>query len=152
MPIPAAGPDAPGNIVSVGPPLLARGPRVPSSVGEALMSLGLLNPQDPSSSMFHPDDAIGPSQAFSVPLAKWFRGSMGRALEHKLQCRNEFYAASYIESAIVRRLIEEHRKGRADHSRVLWQVWMLELFLEREQLSSGISSSVLDTTPSSTAA
>ena len=68
--LPIAGLPGSRAIVIVGPPLLARGPRVPSSVGEALMSLGLLNPQDPSSSMFHPDDAIGPSQAFSVPLAK----------------------------------------------------------------------------------
>ena len=70
---------------------------------------------------------------FPVPLAKWFRGEMGHYLERKLNSKNEFASADYLNTEVVRQLIAEHRQGRADNSRALWLVWMFENFLERER-------------------
>jgi asparagine synthase (glutamine-hydrolysing) len=73
-----------------------------------------------------------PKQGFSMPLAQWFRGSMGRQLEAKLLAKREFSAASFLDPAKVWSLVEQHRSGRIDNSRTLWLIWMLEAFLERE--------------------
>jgi asparagine synthase (glutamine-hydrolysing) len=81
-----------------------------------------------------PHDTLDrPKQGFSVPLAKWFRGEMGQYLERKLNSKDEFSSAEYLNTETVRRLIADHRKGRADNSRALWLVWMFENFLERER-------------------
>jgi len=77
-----------------------------------------------------------PKQGFSVPLAKWFRGQMGAFLEQKLDAKNEFSSAEYLNIETVRRLITEHRTGRADNSRALWLIWMFENFLAREHIAA----------------
>jgi asparagine synthase (glutamine-hydrolysing) len=77
-----------------------------------------------------------PKQGFSVPLAKWFRGQMGAFLEQKLDAKNEFSSAEYLNIEAVRRLITEHRTGRADNSRALWLIWMFENFLAREHIAA----------------
>jgi asparagine synthase (glutamine-hydrolysing) len=74
-----------------------------------------------------------PKQGFSIPLAQWFRGAMGRRLEEKLLAKEQFAAAAFLDPAKVWSLIEQHRGGRIDNSRALWLIWMLEGFLEREQ-------------------
>jgi asparagine synthase (glutamine-hydrolysing) len=76
-----------------------------------------------------------PKRGFSVPLSKWFRGALGTFLAQKL--KSQFFAADYLNIDTVRRLINEHQAGRADHSRALWLIWMFEIFLEREGIHSG---------------
>ena len=77
-----------------------------------------------------------PKQGFSVPLAKWFRGSLGAFLDAKVNMKDEFASAEYLNIETVRRLIREHQAGRSDHSRELWLIWMFEGFLEREQAAA----------------
>jgi asparagine synthase (glutamine-hydrolysing) len=79
-----------------------------------------------------PDNILyRPKQGFSVPLARWFRGDMGKYLQNKLDQKDRFLAGEYLDIATVRRLIDRHRIGQFDHSRVLWLVWMFESFLEK---------------------
>jgi asparagine synthase (glutamine-hydrolysing) len=72
-----------------------------------------------------------PKQGFSVPLASWFRGDMGRYLQDKLDQKNKFLAGEYLDMTTVKKLIGDHRRGQFDNSRVLWLVWMFEGFLEK---------------------
>jgi len=77
-----------------------------------------------------------PKQGFSVPLASWFRGELGRHFRAKLLSKGEFASADYVNTQVVDQLIAQHQSGRCDHSRALWLVWMFEAFMEREQLAS----------------
>jgi len=71
---------------------------------------------------------------FGVPLERWFRGNQRNVLEDLLLGRD---AASrrYLDQGYVRRLVEAHRLGLADHSQRLWtlltfEVWLRNLSLE----------------------
>ena len=80
-----------------------------------------------------------PKQGFSVPLAKWFRGTMGSHLQNKLDSKDHFSSAGYLAPSAVRRLLAEHQAGRADHSRALWLIWMFESFLEQQDAARNTS-------------
>ncbi len=73
-----------------------------------------------------------PKQGFSVPLARWFRGTMGQHLDQKLGSKQGLASAPYLNAATIHRLIAEHQSGRADNSRALWLIWMFEEFMEAE--------------------
>jgi asparagine synthase (glutamine-hydrolysing) len=68
-----------------------------------------------------------PKQGFSVPLAAWFRGKMGRAFEREIS--QGAASGDYLEPREVATLLEQHRLGVRDHSRVLWLCWMFEKFM-----------------------
>ena len=73
-----------------------------------------------------------PKQGFSVPLARWFRGSMGQHLDQKLASKNGLASSPYLNPETIRRLSTDHQSGRADNSRALWLIWMFEEFMEAE--------------------
>jgi len=77
-----------------------------------------------------------PKQGFSVPLAQWFRGPMGRFLEQKLNAKSRFASAEFLNADTVQGLLATHQAGRADNSRALWLIWMFESFMEREQAAA----------------
>lgn len=70
---------------------------------------------------------------FRVPLAQWFRGSMRDILESSLGAAGGL-CGTYGDSKAVRRLLDEHASGAADHSLALWtllasEIWYQEVFL-----------------------
>jgi asparagine synthase (glutamine-hydrolysing) len=67
---------------------------------------------------------------FSVPLAAWLRGSLAAPVTRAL-AEPAFADAGLLDMAAVRRLIEQHRSGRSDHSRIIWALFMLSGFLTR---------------------
>jgi asparagine synthase (glutamine-hydrolysing) len=73
-----------------------------------------------------------PKQGFSVPLARWFRGTMGQHLDQKLASKQGLASAHYLNPAAIHQLIANHQSGRADNSRALWLIWMFEEFMEAE--------------------
>jgi asparagine synthase (glutamine-hydrolysing) len=73
-----------------------------------------------------------PKQGFSVPLAAWFRGALGQHFHARLQSKDDFAAADFIDRGVVERLMTQHQSGLYDHSRTLWLVWMFEAFMEAE--------------------
>lgn len=69
----------------------------------------------------------GGKRAFNVPLARWFRGELGLWAERVLLSERA------LDRGLVRRdglasLLEQHRRGRADHSAGLWGLLLLELW------------------------
>lgn len=67
-----------------------------------------------------------PKMGFAVPLAEWFRGPLGPALETLLPGGLEL-----IDPAEARRLLAQHASGLHDHSRKLWNVFVLLLWQRR---------------------
>ena len=70
-----------------------------------------------------------PKQGFSVPLASWFRGPLGEAFQRDISSRSGLGNSGFFDARAIQRLIEQHRSGLSDHSRILWLLWMFQGFL-----------------------
>ena len=71
-----------------------------------------------------------PKMGFVTPISAWFRGPL--ADEAANLARSRVLAGSgWFEPAIIERLAADHRAGRAEHGRTLWQLVMLERAMER---------------------
>ncbi len=64
---------------------------------------------------------------FRIPLADWFRGPLRPLLEDCLNGR-EFLARGIVSPSFLRVLIDEHQRGRRDHSHQLWMLLVLEIW------------------------
>jgi asparagine synthase (glutamine-hydrolysing) len=67
---------------------------------------------------------------FSVPLAAWLRGSL-RAPVTRALAEPAFAQPGLFEGTEVLRLLDQHRSGRRDHSRIIWALFMFAGFLAR---------------------
>jgi asparagine synthase (glutamine-hydrolysing) len=68
-----------------------------------------------------------PKQGFAVPLGAWLRGPLRHRLDALLDPRCGIY--EFVEADLVRRVVEEHRRGRRDHSALLWRLVVLDVWL-----------------------
>lgn len=66
-------------------------------------------------------------QGFAVPLAAWLRGSL-RDWMQDLLLSPQAAGRGVLNPAMVRRLVEDHLRGRRDWSHQLWALMMLELW------------------------
>lgn len=70
-----------------------------------------------------------PKQGFVTPVSAWFRGAL--AGEAAALSRSRTLAdTGWFDLPQLARLAEEHRAGRAEHGRTLWQFVMLERSLK----------------------
>jgi asparagine synthase (glutamine-hydrolysing) len=69
-------------------------------------------------------------QGFGVPIGHWFRGEMKGFLRATLLSEKHLRRGLFKPEA-VRRLVDDHVAGRADHSHRLWTLLMLELWFVR---------------------
>jgi asparagine synthase (glutamine-hydrolysing) len=65
-----------------------------------------------------PSIAGRPKHGFATPYDDWLRASLGEEVERRYAPGEP--ATDLIDSAAVRRLVGEHRRGRADHKAVLY--------------------------------
>ena len=73
-----------------------------------------------------PDEVLArPKKGFGIPVGRWL--AEGVAPFDAVRCR--------IGSDFFAKRLAEHRAGRADHRLYLFAHWMLERFLEREDLA-----------------
>jgi asparagine synthase (glutamine-hydrolysing) len=77
-----------------------------------------------------PELLYRPKQGFSVPLASWFRGALGESFTRDVAGESGLVASGYFDGRVIAQLIEQHRSGFSDHSRVLWLLWMFQGFLK----------------------
>jgi asparagine synthase (glutamine-hydrolysing) len=71
-----------------------------------------------------------PKQGFVTPIAQWLRGPL--ASEARAIARGAALARTgWFDSGRISALAEAHILGRSDHSRLLWQLLMLDLSLRR---------------------
>jgi asparagine synthase (glutamine-hydrolysing) len=67
---------------------------------------------------------------FPVPLGKWFRGAYAPVLdEYVLSSRA--IERGIFKADLVRSLVEQHRRGEANHSERLWSLVNLEMWQRR---------------------
>jgi asparagine synthase (glutamine-hydrolysing) len=72
-----------------------------------------------------PDEVAGRGKTgFGVPLGRWFRRDL-RETAHDLLATER----GWFRPEEVRRLLDEHESGRADHGHRLWCLLMLELWM-----------------------
>jgi asparagine synthase (glutamine-hydrolysing) len=81
-------------------------------------------------------------RGFSVPLKSWMAGWLGEEFERDIAAPDGLDASGLFDMGVVRRLLEQHRSGRRDHSRVLWQLWMFHNFLRRVHAAPAAAESV----------
>ena len=69
-----------------------------------------------------PDEILHRRQmGFVTPIGAWFRGPLAGAAE----------ALGWFDEAAIARVAADHRAGRSDHGRLLWQLMMLDRALGR---------------------
>ena len=83
-----------------------------------------------------PNDVLyRPKQGFVTPIAEWMRGPL--AQEVRALSRSSFLIQSgWFKSDSIANLGNAHISGRSDHSRTLWQLFMLEKSLSSLNLES----------------
>jgi asparagine synthase (glutamine-hydrolysing) len=69
-------------------------------------------------------------RGLSVPIASWINGGLRGEVDRVLR-EDRLEAEGWVRAAEVRRLLDEHRTGRANHARRLWPVIMFQRWLER---------------------
>ncbi|MEA2330480.1 MAG: hypothetical protein QOH58_618 [Thermoleophilaceae bacterium] len=65
-----------------------------------------------------PEIAHRPKHGFATPYDDWLRASLGQEVERRYSAGEPL--AGVVDSAAVARLVDEHRRGRADHKSVLY--------------------------------
>jgi asparagine synthase (glutamine-hydrolysing) len=76
-----------------------------------------------------------PKHGFTAPVADWLAGPSADAFRSEVLGPGA-RTADLLDARRVGRLFREHESHRADHSYVLWAVWMLERWA-RQQRSTG---------------
>ncbi len=79
-----------------------------------------------------PDDVLyRPKMGFAVPLARWFRGPLRERVRSSLT-RGPLLDGGWFNPDIVRRIVDQHQTGQADHSNPIWTLLMFDAFLRCE--------------------
>jgi asparagine synthase (glutamine-hydrolysing) len=76
-----------------------------------------------------PDEVLdAPKQGFELPVARWFRGEL-RDFTRDALLDPSSTSRGWCRVEEVRRLLDEHTAGSHDHTRRIWTLLMLELWL-----------------------
>lgn len=68
-----------------------------------------------------------PKQGFQIPLASWMRGRFGQVAQDAWHGSGAA-RSGYLDPAAVDRLFAEHRRGEADHGRMLYAIAVFALW------------------------
>jgi asparagine synthase (glutamine-hydrolysing) len=69
-------------------------------------------------------------QGFGVPINEWINVQLKDRIQSDLSDKRSI-SRGYFDPKYVNVLLDEHRRGRRDHSHALWTLWMLELWHRR---------------------
>lgn len=89
---------------------------------------------------FLPDAILNRSKmGFPVPIGAWFRGAYANVLDEYV-LSDRAAQRGLFNSEFVRKLVEQHQRGQANHSERLWSLVNLEMwfrrFIDGEEVSS----------------
>ena len=71
-------------------------------------------------------------QGFGVPLRPWFRGPLRPRLD--ALATGSTPLGDWVDPDAVRRVVDEHVRGRRDRSPLLWKLLMLDIWLRAQRL------------------
>jgi asparagine synthase (glutamine-hydrolysing) len=71
-----------------------------------------------------------PKQGFGVPINEWINLQLRERIREDL-LEKRTLDRGYFEPGYIKLLLDEHGRGRRDHSHSLWILWMLELWHRR---------------------
>jgi len=78
-----------------------------------------------------PDEILdAPKQGFELPVARWFRGEL-RDFTREVLLDAGATSRGWCRTEEVRRLLDEHTAASHDHTRRIWTLLMLELWLRQ---------------------
>ena len=72
-----------------------------------------------------------PKMGFSIPLATWFRGPLKTAL-HTQVLSDKMLDSGFFSPTILKKMLDEHSTGRADHADALWCLFMFAKFINKQ--------------------
>jgi asparagine synthase (glutamine-hydrolysing) len=70
-----------------------------------------------------------PKQGFGAPVRRWFAGELAERVERRLR-RSAVHELGYLQWAGMRRLLDDHRRGRADRSFQIWNLLNLAVWFD----------------------
>jgi asparagine synthase (glutamine-hydrolysing) len=107
---------------------LPEGMRVKGGTGKYLLKKSL--------ERYLPRDILyRPKQGFVTPIAEWLRGPLAGAARG-IATSGGLAQTGFFDSTAIAAMAETHIAGRADHSRTLWQLLMLEKSLTQLRVSA----------------
>ena len=71
-----------------------------------------------------------PKQGFATPVRDWFRGDLAHELERQLR-GHALGELGYLDPGAIQRVLDVHRRGRADRSFQLWNLLNLSIWFDR---------------------
>src|SRR3546814_19618940 len=71
-----------------------------------------------------------PKMGFVTPISAWFRGALADEAQ-VLAVSKTLSATGWFDMRAVQYIADDHRAGKAEHGRTLWQLFMPERSLER---------------------
>jgi asparagine synthase (glutamine-hydrolysing) len=77
-----------------------------------------------------------PKQGFAVPLRDWFRGPLAPLVHDYLEYNGGRLPDHLIHRHKVQSLLDEHRRGTADHSRKIWLLLVLATWHDLYQIGT----------------
>jgi asparagine synthase (glutamine-hydrolysing) len=83
-----------------------------------------------------------PKQGFQMPLADWFRSHLGR-FAWDMWTDSGVASSGYFAPAAVDQLFAEHKRGWADHSRMLYAILIFSLWWYQRRLAATSPSQAL---------
>lgn len=66
-------------------------------------------------------------QGFGVPIGDWINAQLKDRIYSDLT-EQKTIERGYFDPGYIKTLLDEHRRGRRDHSHAVWVLWMLELW------------------------
>jgi asparagine synthase (glutamine-hydrolysing) len=73
----------------------------------------------------------GKKRGFDIPLANWLRGPLAPVVKDAI----ESVPAAWFDRAALRERLAQHQSGLADHSHLLWSLFVLERWRQRHRAS-----------------
>lgn len=78
-----------------------------------------------------PDEIVDrKKQGFAIPLGHWLRGPLYKWARGMLS-EDKLREDGVLNSAVVSRLLQEHKEGKADHRKKLWTLLMWQTWRDR---------------------
>lgn len=82
-----------------------------------------------------PDSVIHrKKQGFSIPLAQWLRGPLKSALEEVFNA-SPLWNNTFLSKMAFQRWCDEHMNRQADHSKVLWALFVLDHWMKQNDIN-----------------